>query len=101
MSATREVLQGSASAERSADEYRVDVKPGIDTMMKLTLTFDDKKTGLAPRRRFLLQREEPFDLRIRRRGDDFGHYSACSLFSFLRTFSGRICGKKSTSWIVV
>ena len=63
-------------------------------MLKFTLTFDDKKTGLAPRRRFLLQREEPFDLRIRRRGDDFGHYSACSLFSFLRTFSGRICGKK-------
>ena len=87
--------------KRSADEDCINVETGIDTMLKLTLTFDDKKTGLAPRRRFLLQREEPFDLRIRRRRDDFGHYSACSLFSFFRTFSGRICGKKRTSWMVV
>ena len=103
------VIQLVAGYDVWASEKCFDVVTCFDTMPYLQSAFHYKKSVLAPGTRFFPKREKHLDLRILSRSDSLSPHPDYALFSsesfssacFDGIFSGRICGQKSTSWMVV
>ena len=69
----------------------MDFEAGLDAVPKLTAAFDHKKALLLPGPGFFLQEEQILDFRVLRRCDGLDAH---------QNFSGRMVGKKRTSWMV-
>ena len=83
-----------------AVKKRINLEPGADAMLKLPAPFHDKKPHLLAEAGFLLKGKKRLDLGVLRRCDRLESHCSFSS-SFFTVFSGFICGKNSTSCMVV